>query len=98
MFLNDELAAERIMKRTPQPSADEREHEDAGVLQVEAEKDQGGQGEDDARGDGLAGVASGLDDVVFKDGGAAENAENADGEDEEMGMEAATVRPARRPT
>jgi hypothetical protein len=36
---------------------------------------------DDARGDGLAGVASGLDDVVFKDGGAAEDAENADGED-----------------
>jgi len=29
----------------------------------------------------LAGVASGLDDVVFKDGGAAEDAKDADGED-----------------
>ena len=37
--------------------------------------------EDDARRDGLAGISGGLDDVVFKNGGAAEDAEDGDGED-----------------
>ena len=37
------------------------------VFEIEAEKDQRGQGEDDAGGDGLAGIAGGLDDVVFED-------------------------------
>ncbi len=63
-----------------QPSADQGEHEDAGVLEIEAEKDERGQGEDDAGGDGLAGIAGGLDDVVLEDGGAAEDAQDADGE------------------
>ena len=37
-------------------------------------------GEDDAGGDGLAGVAGGLDNDVLEDGRTAEGAENADGE------------------
>ena len=80
VFLDDELAAQGNHEEDAEPAADEGEHEDAGVLEIEAEKDQRGEGEDDARGDGLAGVAGGLDDVVFEDGGAAEGAENADGE------------------
>ena len=50
-------------------------------FEIEAEEDQRRQGEDDAGGDGLAGVAGGLDDVVFEDAGAAEGAEDGDGED-----------------
>src|SRR5205814_541923 len=40
-----------------------------------------GQREDDARGDGLAGVAGGLDDVVLKNAGAAKGAQDRDGKD-----------------
>ncbi len=80
VLLHDELAAQRNHEKHAEPAADERQHEDARVLEIEAEKHQRGQREDDARGDGLAGVAGGLDDVVFEDGGAAEGAQNADGE------------------
>ena len=80
VFFNDELAAEGNHEEDAEPSADESEHEDAGVFEVVAEEDEGGEGEDDAGGDGLAGVSGGLDDVVFEDGGAAEDAEDADGE------------------
>ena len=80
VFLHDELAAEGNHEEHAQPAADQGEHEDAGVLQLKAEKDERGQGEDDAGGDGLASIARGLDDVVFKNGGAAESAEDADGE------------------
>ena len=81
MFLHDELATERNHEQNAEPAADQGEHEDTGVFEIEAEKDQRGQGKDDTGGDGLAGVAGGLDNVVLKDGGAAEGAENADGED-----------------
>ncbi len=50
-------------------------------FEIEAEEDERGQGEDDSGGDGLAGVAGGLDDVVFEDAGFAEGAEDGDGED-----------------
>ena len=80
VLLDDELAAQGDHEEHAEPAADEGEHEDAGVFELEAEEDQRGQGEDDAGGDGLAGVAGGLDDVVFKDGGAAEGAQDADGE------------------
>ena len=46
-----------------------------------SEEDEGGQGEDDSGGDGLAGVSGGLDDVVFEDAGSAEGAEDGDRED-----------------
>ena len=80
MLLDDELAAQGNHEEHAEPSADEGEHEDARVFKIEAEKDQRGQREDDAGGDGLAGVAGGLDDVVFKDRSAAKGAQNADGE------------------
>lgn len=48
-------------------------------LEIEAKKDESRQREDDAGGDGLPGVACGLDDVVLEDGGAAECAKDADG-------------------
>ena len=67
MLLDDELPPQRNHEQHAQPAADQSEQKDAGVLEIEAEEDQRGQGEDDARGDGLAGVAGGLDDVVFKD-------------------------------
>ncbi len=80
MLLDDELAAQGNHEQHAQPAADEREHEDARVLEIEAEKNKRREGEDDAGGDGLAGIAGGLDDVVFEDGGAAEGPQNTDGE------------------
>ena len=67
------------MNSTPIQPPMSDEHEDARVLEIEAEKDQRGQREDDSRSNGLAGVARGLNDIVFKDGGAAKGAQNADG-------------------
>ena len=81
VLFDDELAAERDHEEDAEPSAEERQGEDAGGLEVEAEEDQRRQGEDDARGDGLAGVAGGLDDVVFEDAGAAEGAKDGDRQD-----------------
>ena len=80
VLLHNELAAQRNHEQHAEPAADQRQHEDARVLEIEAEKDQRRQREDDARGDGLAGVAGGLDDVVLKNRGAAEGAQDADGE------------------
>ena len=97
MLFDDELAAQRDHEEDTEPSAKQGEGEDAGGFEVEAEEDERGQGEDDAGGDGLAGVAGGLDDVVLEDA-ALPNARNMEIERTEMGMEAATVRPARRPT
>jgi hypothetical protein len=80
VLFDDELAAQGNHEEHAEPAADEGEQEDAGVFEIEAEKDERGEGEDDSGGDGLAGVAGGLDDVVFEDGGAAEDAQDADGE------------------
>ena len=79
VLLHDELAAQGNHEQNAEPAADEGEHEDARVFEIEAEKDESRQREDDARGDGLPGVAGGLDDVVFEDGGAAKCAQDADG-------------------
>jgi hypothetical protein len=80
VLFDDERAAQGNHEEYAEKAADERQHEDAGVLEVEAQEDKRGQGEDDAGGDGLAGVAGGLDDDVLKDGAAAEGAEDADGQ------------------
>ena len=80
VLIHDQLLAQRHHEEYAEKAADQRQHEDARVFEVEAEKDQRGQREDDARGDGLAGVAGGLDDDVFQDGAAAEGAQDADGQ------------------
>ena len=71
VLLDDERAAQGDHEEHAEIAADEGEHEDAEVFEVEAEEDEGGEGEDDAGGDGLTGVAAGLDDDGFKDGGLA---------------------------
>jgi hypothetical protein len=81
MLLHNELAAQRNHKEYAKPSTDEGEHEDTGVLEIKAQENESWKGEDDAGGNRLAGVASRLDDVVFKDRGATERAKNADGQD-----------------
>ncbi len=81
MLFDDELTAQRNHEEYAQPAADEGQQKDARVFQIEAEEDQRRQGEDDAGGNGLAGVAGGLHDVVFEDGRTAEGAQDADGED-----------------
>ena len=48
VFFDNELAAEGDHEEDAEPSADEGEEEDAGVFEVEAEEDEGGEGEDDA--------------------------------------------------
>jgi len=62
VLLHDKRPPQRHHEEHAEKAADEGQHEDARVLQVEAEEDERGQGEDDARGDGLAGVAGGLDE------------------------------------
>src|SRR5262249_21271449 len=72
VLLHDKLTPQRNHEEHPQPTANEREKEEARVLKIEAEKDQGRKREDDARRNRLAGIACGLDDVVFKNRGAAQ--------------------------
>ena len=81
VLFDDERAAQRHHKEDAEIAADERQHEDAEVFEIEAEKDERGKSEDDARGDGLAGIARGLDDDAFEDGNLALVAEKADGDD-----------------
>ena len=81
VLFHNERAAQRHHEEHAEIAADERQHEDAGVFEIEAEKDERGQSEDDAGGDGLAGVARGLDDDAFEDGDLALVAQEADGDD-----------------
>ena len=78
VFLDDEFSSQRNHEEDAEPSAEQREKKDAGVFQIEAEKDERGQGEDDAGGNRLAGVAGGLDNVIFEDRGAAESTQHTD--------------------
>src|SRR5208282_5287642 len=71
VLLDDELAAQRDHEQHAKPSAEERQRKDAARLKIEAEEDERGQGEDDARGDRLARVSRRLHDVVFQDAGPA---------------------------
>jgi hypothetical protein len=80
VLFDDQLAAQGNHEQHAQPAADQGQQEDAGVLEVKAEKNQRGQGEDDPGGDRLTGVASGLDNVVFQNRGPTEGAQNADRE------------------
>ena len=43
VLLHDELAPQRNHEENAEPSADQRQHEDARVFEIEAEKDQSGQ-------------------------------------------------------
>ncbi len=79
VLLHNELPAQRNHEQHANPAADESKHKDAGVFEIETEEDQRRQRENDSGSDGLAGVARGLNDVVFKNGGAAKGAQNADG-------------------
>src|SRR4029077_3737679 len=83
VLLNDELAAKGNHEQDAQPATEQSQGEDApeGELLAEAEKDERGDGEHDAGGERFAGRARGLDDVVFKDGGAAKGTEDTDRED-----------------
>ena len=81
VLVDDELPAQGDHEEDTEPSAEEGEGEDAGRFEIEAEENERGQGEDDAGRDGLAGVADGLDDVVFEDGRLAKGAQNGDGQD-----------------
>ncbi len=66
MLFDDELAAQRDHEKHAEPSAEQREHKDADVFEVEAEEDECWQGEDDSGGNGLACIACRLDDIVFE--------------------------------
>ena len=80
VLFHNELAAQRNHEQHAQPAAKERERKDAARLQVEPQEDQRRQRENDAGGDGLARVASGLDDVVLQNAGAAKHTQDGDGE------------------
>src|SRR6266481_5926046 len=82
VFLDDELAAERHHEQDTKPTAQERKRENApeGEFRAEAQKNQGGDREHDARSKRFTGGARRLHDVVFQNGGAAKRAKDADGE------------------
>jgi hypothetical protein len=80
VLVDDELPAQGNHEEDAEPAAEEGEGEDARGFEIEAEKDEGREGEDDAGGDGLAGVSGGLHDIVFEDAGLAEGAEDGDRE------------------
>ncbi len=80
VLFDDELAAQRNHEKHAQPSADQRQEEDAPVLQRKSQEDQRGQSEDHSAGNRFAGRAGGLHDVVFEDADLAEGAQDADGE------------------
>ena len=80
VLFDDELSAQRDHEQDADPAAEQGEGKDARVLEVIAEEDERGQGEDDAGGDGLTGIAGGLHNVVLKDGSLAERAQHADGQ------------------
>ena len=80
VLLDDELAAQRDHEQNAEPAAEERQRKDAARLKIVAEKDERGQGEDDARRDGLARVSRGLHDVVFQDAGPAKRPQDRDRE------------------
>jgi hypothetical protein len=78
MFFHNELAAQRNHEQYAEPAANQREQKNPRILKFESEKDKCRQREDDAGSDRLSGVPGCLHDVVFKDRGASERAQNAD--------------------
>ncbi len=82
MFFDDQLAADGHHEQNAQASAEKSQREDApeSELFAKAEKDQRGDSEHDPCSERFARGAGGLHDVVFKNGGAAEGAKNADGQ------------------
>ncbi len=51
VFLDDQFSSQRNHEEDAEPSAEQRQEKDAGVFQIEAEKDKRGQREDDTGGD-----------------------------------------------
>ncbi|MNX69883.1 hypothetical protein D3C86_1011180 [compost metagenome] len=80
VLVNDEALAQGDHHEHAQKPAQKGDHEDANELQVLAQEQQGRHGEGHAGGDGLAGRAGGLHDVVLEERGATEDAEDGDGE------------------
>ena len=82
VLFDDELAAQRNHEEDAEPSAEQRERENSpeGEFGAEAQEDQRGDGEHDSGGERFACRAGGLHDVVFENGGAAEGAQDADGQ------------------
>ncbi len=80
VLLHNQLAAQRDHEQHAQPAANQRQHKDARVFEVEAKKDQRGQRKDHAGCNRLARVAGRLHNVVFENRRAAQHAQNADGE------------------
>src|SRR5208282_2716463 len=83
VLLDDELAAQGNHKENAEPAAEQRHREDAPEreLRAEAQENQRGESEHYSGRERFSRRAGGLHDVVFQDGGAAEGAKNADGED-----------------
>ena len=81
VLLHDQLPAQRNHEQHADPAADQRQHEDARVLEGKAHEDQRRQREDRAGGDRFTRRPRRLDDVVLEDGRLAERAQQADAED-----------------
>src|ERR1035437_7525100 len=80
VLLHNQLAAQRNHEEHAEPAAEQSQREDAACLKIEAEEDECGQREDDARCDGLACISRRLHDVVLEDAGPAERPEDGNGQ------------------
>ena len=78
MLLHNQRPPQRHHKQHAEKAADQRQHKDARVLQIEAEKNQRRQRKNYAGGDRLPRVAGGLDDDVLQNRTAPERPQNAD--------------------
>ncbi len=76
MLFHNQLPPQRDHKQHAQPAAQQRQEEDARILQVEAQKNQRGQCKDNPGGNGLSGIAGSLHNIVFKDGRAAQRTQH----------------------
>ena len=97
MLLHNQLPPQRDHEQHAQPSADQRQHEDPRVLQIEAQKHQRRQRKNHARGNRLPRIPV-VCTMLFSRIEARPNARRMLIDNTEIGIDAATVSPARRPT
>ena len=82
VLFDDELAAQRNHEEDAEPAAQQRQRKNSpeGEFGAKAQEDQCGDGEHDSGGERFTCRAGGLHDVVFKNRGAPEGPQDADGQ------------------
>jgi len=97
MFLDNQLAAQRDHEQDADPSTEQGQHKNPEVFEIESQKDQRREREDHAGRNRLARVPCRLNDVVLKNR-SPPSARSTLMDRTAIGIDAATVSPARSPT